>query len=406
MVLGALAAAVVAALLATALRPRLGTASAVSVAGLLVVARRDRARDPRPTRPRRRDRAAERRSEGVLVGLRRPVGRGVRGPRVRPADPQRAALRAGGHLPRAGGRRWWSGLVLAPVGLVALAAYSLAIELTQLQLARLDRACDVTDVVDNVLGAGIGFAIGLLCSRSSGRGGAGSDRSSPSLTRVRVMPSDPCVPAAPAQRARHPCVRRRQAARRPTRADVVQALLQREPLPAAARRARRRPRGGGGDEPLPRHGQRRALRRPGRHDGRAGRGPRRRDRLGRADLPARQRLLRARRRGRLRLALLRGLPDRGHRRRRRAACRCRSRPTAATTSTRWPRRSPTAPGSSSSARPTTRPARPSRSPSSTRSSRRCPRTWWSWSTRPTSSSCGWTTPSTGSPPTAATATSC
>jgi hypothetical protein len=32
----------------------------------------------------------------------------------------------------------------------------------QLQLARLDRACDVTDMVDNVLGAGIGFAIGLL----------------------------------------------------------------------------------------------------------------------------------------------------------------------------------------------------------------------------------------------------
>ena len=58
--------------------------------------------------------------------------------------------------------RWWSGLVLAPVGLVALAAYSLAIELTQLQLARLDRACDVTDLVDNIVGAGIGFAIGLL----------------------------------------------------------------------------------------------------------------------------------------------------------------------------------------------------------------------------------------------------
>ena len=35
----------------------------------------------------------------------------------------------------------------------------------------------------------------------------------------------------------------------------------------------------------------------------------------------------------------------------------RSCPTAGTTSTRWPRRSPTAPGSSWSARPTTRPAR-------------------------------------------------
>jgi glycopeptide antibiotics resistance protein len=52
--------------------------------------------------------------------------------------------------------------VLAPLGLVALAAYSLGIELTQLQLARLDRACDVTDLVDNVVGAGIGFAIGVL----------------------------------------------------------------------------------------------------------------------------------------------------------------------------------------------------------------------------------------------------
>ena len=55
-----------------------------------------------------------------------------------------------------------SGLVLAPVGLAALAAYSLAIELTQLQLARLDRACDVTDLVDNVLGAGIGFVVGVV----------------------------------------------------------------------------------------------------------------------------------------------------------------------------------------------------------------------------------------------------
>jgi glycopeptide antibiotics resistance protein len=58
--------------------------------------------------------------------------------------------------------RWWSGVVLAPLGLAALAAYSLGIELVQLQLARLDRACDVTDLVDNVLGAGIGSAIGLV----------------------------------------------------------------------------------------------------------------------------------------------------------------------------------------------------------------------------------------------------
>ncbi len=49
-----------------------------------------------------------------------------------------------------------------------------------------------------------------------------------------------------------------------------------------------------------------------------------RHRLGRADLPAGAGLLRARRRGRLRVALLRGLPDRGHRRGRHRRSRCRS----------------------------------------------------------------------------------
>ncbi len=55
-----------------------------------------------------------------------------------------------------------AGWVLAPLGVGLLAAYSVAIEATQLALARIDRACDVTDVVDNVTGAGIGFAIGLV----------------------------------------------------------------------------------------------------------------------------------------------------------------------------------------------------------------------------------------------------
>ena len=72
------------------------------------------------------------------------------------------------------------------------------------------------------------------------------------------------------------------------------------------------------------------------------------------------------------MALLRGLPDRGHRGGRDRRSRCRCSPTVATTSTRWPPRSPTAPGSCWSARPTTRPARRSPRPSSTRSSRRCP----------------------------------
>lgn len=58
--------------------------------------------------------------------------------------------------------RWRTGWVMAPLGLLGLAAYSLAIELLQLELARIDRACDVTDLVDNVVGAGIGFGVGLL----------------------------------------------------------------------------------------------------------------------------------------------------------------------------------------------------------------------------------------------------
>ena len=58
--------------------------------------------------------------------------------------------------------RWRIGWLMAPVGLVGLAAYSLAIELAQLEVARIDRACDVTDFVDNVTGAVVGFAAGLL----------------------------------------------------------------------------------------------------------------------------------------------------------------------------------------------------------------------------------------------------
>ena len=47
------------------------------------------------------------------------------------------------------------------VGLAGLAAYSIGIEATQLALARIDRACDVTDIIDNVTGAAIGVAIGI-----------------------------------------------------------------------------------------------------------------------------------------------------------------------------------------------------------------------------------------------------
>jgi hypothetical protein len=56
--------------------------------------------------------------------------------------------------------RWvW---LTVPAGLALLAAYSAGIEKTQLELARIDRACDVTDVVDNVTGAAIGVLVGVV----------------------------------------------------------------------------------------------------------------------------------------------------------------------------------------------------------------------------------------------------
>jgi VanZ like protein len=58
--------------------------------------------------------------------------------------------------------RWRAGWVLVPFGLVALAAYSLVIEEIQLHVARIDRACDVTDIIDNVSGAAIGVLLGVL----------------------------------------------------------------------------------------------------------------------------------------------------------------------------------------------------------------------------------------------------
>jgi hypothetical protein len=57
--------------------------------------------------------------------------------------------------------RWRSAWVTVPLGLVALAGYSMLIELTQLAAARIDRACDVTDIIDNVTGAVVGVLIGI-----------------------------------------------------------------------------------------------------------------------------------------------------------------------------------------------------------------------------------------------------
>lgn len=58
--------------------------------------------------------------------------------------------------------RWRIGWVMAPLGLLLLGGYSVGLELAQLEVARIDRACDITDVVDNVTGAAIGFGVGLL----------------------------------------------------------------------------------------------------------------------------------------------------------------------------------------------------------------------------------------------------
>ncbi|MFC6153099.1 VanZ family protein [Nocardioides yefusunii] len=58
--------------------------------------------------------------------------------------------------------RWRAAWVLAPLGLLGLAAYSVAIEWVQFEVARIDRACDVTDMVDNTVGAALGFVVGLL----------------------------------------------------------------------------------------------------------------------------------------------------------------------------------------------------------------------------------------------------
>ena len=58
--------------------------------------------------------------------------------------------------------RWRSAWATVPLGLGGLALYSAAIEKTQLELARIDRACDVTDIIDNVTGALVGAGLGIV----------------------------------------------------------------------------------------------------------------------------------------------------------------------------------------------------------------------------------------------------
>jgi glycopeptide antibiotics resistance protein len=162
MVLGALVAGGVAVVLALLTRRRLGTTSAVAVSGLLWSLVAIALVTLVPTRADIGIVPAESRSESCSWDYGGPSGAAFE---VLGLD-QRTLnvllfVPAGMFLVLAVGR-WWAGLLLAPIGLACLAAYSLLIELVQLQLARLDRACDVTDMVDNVVGAGIGFAIGLV----------------------------------------------------------------------------------------------------------------------------------------------------------------------------------------------------------------------------------------------------
>lgn len=57
--------------------------------------------------------------------------------------------------------RWRSARWTIPVGLLGLGLVSVGIEATQQVLSRLDRSCDVTDVVDNLTGSAIGVLVGL-----------------------------------------------------------------------------------------------------------------------------------------------------------------------------------------------------------------------------------------------------
>lgn len=61
--------------------------------------------------------------------------------------------------------RWRHWLLGALAGAAGLAVLSAVIERVQLELARLDRACDVTDVVDNVTGVVLGLLVGLVVGR-------------------------------------------------------------------------------------------------------------------------------------------------------------------------------------------------------------------------------------------------
>ncbi len=162
MVVSTLAAAVVAVLLALSTRSRLGTVTAVAFSGLLWSLVAIAIATLVPTRADVGIVPADGRSASCSWDYGGPNGAAFEGL----GFDQRTLnvllfVPAGMFLVLAVGR-WWSGVVLAPLGLALLAAYSVGVELLQLQVARIDRACDVTDMVDNTLGAGVGFVIGMV----------------------------------------------------------------------------------------------------------------------------------------------------------------------------------------------------------------------------------------------------
>jgi hypothetical protein len=154
MVLGVLAAGVVSALVGLALRARLGPVTAVAVSGLLWSLVAIAVATLVPTRADVGIVPADGRSDSCSWDYGGPNGAAFEGLGFDQRTLNVLLVLAVG--------RWWSGVVLAPLGLAALAAYSVGVELIQLRLARIDRACDVTDMVDNVLGAGVGFLVGVL----------------------------------------------------------------------------------------------------------------------------------------------------------------------------------------------------------------------------------------------------
>lgn len=162
MVLGGLVAGVVAVLFVLATQPRLGTVAAIAHAGLFWSVVAIGLVTLVPTEPGTGIVPAGARGEtcsweygGPSGAAFEVLGLDQRGLNVLLFVP------AGLFLVLAAAR-WRGGWLLAPVGLLGLALYSLGIEFVQLALARLDRACDVTDMVDNILGAGLGFGLGLL----------------------------------------------------------------------------------------------------------------------------------------------------------------------------------------------------------------------------------------------------